>query len=62
MTVMNQMDRFDLDLDAIDRLPYFANKAAYLKQEMKDKLVETKYYIRDNGMGMPEIRDWKWKN
>ena len=61
MTVMNQMDRFDLVLDVVDRLPHFADKAAYLKQEMKDKLVEHKYYIRENGLDMPEIRNWKWK-
>ena len=62
MTVLNQMDRFDLVLDVLDRLPQLANKTAYLQQEMKDKLVEHKYYIRENGMDMPEIRGWKWKN
>jgi xylulose-5-phosphate/fructose-6-phosphate phosphoketolase len=60
MTVMNQLDRFDLVLDALDRLPQFENKSAYLKQEMKDKLVKHKYYIRENGMDLPEIREWKW--
>jgi len=33
-----------------------------LKQEMQDKLVEHKYYIRKNGLDMPEVRNWKWKN
>jgi xylulose-5-phosphate/fructose-6-phosphate phosphoketolase len=61
MTVLNQMDRFDLVLDVLNRLPQWADKTAYLKQEMKDKLVEHRSYIRENGMDMPEIRNWKWE-
>lgn len=61
MTVLNQMDRFDLVQDVIDRLPQLENIAAYLKQEMQNKLIEHKHYIRENGMDMPEIRNWKWK-
>ena len=61
MTVLNQMDRFDLVKDVLDRLPQLENKAAYLKQEMQNKLIEHKYYIRENGLDMPEIRNWKWK-
>ena len=60
MTVMNQLDRFDLVQDVIDRLPQLKDKAAYLKQEMKDKLIEHKNYIRKNGIDIPEVRDWKW--
>ncbi len=62
MTVMNQLDRFDLVQDVIDRLPQLEDKAAYLKQEMKDKLIEHKNYIRKNGIDMPEVRNWKWEN
>ncbi|MET4081792.1 xylulose-5-phosphate/fructose-6-phosphate phosphoketolase [Pedobacter sp. UYP30] len=62
MTVLNQLDRFDLVQDVIDRLPQLKDKTAYLKQEMQDKLIEHKYYIRKNGLDMPEIRDWSWKN
>jgi xylulose-5-phosphate/fructose-6-phosphate phosphoketolase len=62
MTVMNQLDRFDLVLDALDRLPQFADRSAYLKLEMKDKLIKHRYYIRENGMDMPEVKDWKWKS
>ena len=61
MTVLNQLDRFDLVQDVIDRLPQLNDKAAYLKQEMKDKLIEHKIYIRQNGIDMPEIRNWEWK-
>ena len=61
MTVLNQLDRFDLVQDVIDRIPQLQGKAAYLKQEMQDKLIEHKYYIRKNGTDMPEIINWKWK-
>ena len=60
MTVLNNIDRFDLVIDTIDRLPQFGAKGAYLKQLMKNKLVEHRQYIDKNGVDMPEIRDWKW--
>jgi len=60
MTVLNQMDRFDLVQDVIDRLPQLGDKVAYLKQEMKDKLIEHENYISKNGIDMPEVRNWKW--
>ncbi|MEO9032371.1 MAG: phosphoketolase family protein [Ginsengibacter sp.] len=62
MTVLNDMDRFHLVQDVIDRLPQLHNTAAWLKQEMQDKLIEHTMYIRQNGIDMPEIRNWKWKN
>ncbi len=55
------MDRFDLVQDVIDRLPQLGDTAAYLKQEMHDKLIEHKNYIRQNGIDMPEVKNWKWK-
>ncbi|PZP46775.1 MAG: phosphoketolase [Pseudopedobacter saltans] len=61
MTVLNEMDRFHLVLDALDRLPMLGQTADYLKQEMKDKLILHKNYIDENGIDMPEIRDWKWE-
>lgn len=60
MTVLNQMDRFTLVMDTIDRLPQLKDRGAYLKQEMEDKLVEHKNYIRENGRDLPEVRNWKW--
>jgi xylulose-5-phosphate/fructose-6-phosphate phosphoketolase len=62
MTVLNDLDRFHLVMDTLDRLPQFKDKTAYLKQEMQDKLAEHKYYIRKNGLDMPDISYWKWKN
>ncbi len=62
MTVMNDLDRFHLVQDVLDRIPQLGDRAAYLKQEMQEKLIQHKYYIRENGMDMPEIRNWKWKN
>ncbi len=60
MTVLNDMDRFHLVQDVLERLPNLGDEVAYLKQEMQDKLIEHKYYIRKNGLDMPEIRNWKW--
>jgi xylulose-5-phosphate/fructose-6-phosphate phosphoketolase len=62
MTVMNDIDRFHLAMDTIDRIPRIWEKGAYLKQTLKDKLVEHKQYIRKEGRDLPEIRDWKWKS
>lgn len=61
MTVLNEMDRFNLVQDVIDRLPQLGDKAAYIKEEMKDKLIQHTNYIRTNGIDMPEVREWKWK-
>ena len=60
MTVLNDMDRFHLVQDAIDRLPHIGVKGAYLKQTMQDTLIEHKLYICKNGQDMPGIRSWKW--
>jgi len=62
MTVLNDMDRFHLVIDVIDRLPQTGSKGTYLKQKLQDKLIEHKHYINTNGEDMPEIRNWKWIN
>jgi xylulose-5-phosphate/fructose-6-phosphate phosphoketolase len=61
MTVLNDLDRFHLVEDVINRVPNLAVKAAHVKQEMHDKLLEHKEYICKYGDDMPEIRDWKWQ-
>ena len=62
MRVQNQLDRFDLVIDAVKRLPELGNRGAFLIQEMRDKLVEHKQYISEYGVDMPEIADWKWED
>ena len=61
MTVLNDLDRFHLVMDTIDRLPQTGDKGIYLKQQLKDKLIEHKQYIDKYGQDMPEIRNWTWK-
>lgn len=61
MTVLNEMDRFHLVQDVLDRLPRLSAKSAYVKQEMQDKLIAHKQYIMENGQDMPEIINWKWE-
>ena len=62
MTVLNDLDRFNLVMDTIDRLPQTGAKGTALKAQLKQKLVEHRQYINTNGEDMPEIRNWKWRN
>ena len=61
LRVQNDIDRFHLVLDVIDRLPRLGSKGAYLKQQLKDKLTLHKQYVQQHGRDMPEILDWKWE-
>ncbi len=60
MTVMNRLDRFDLVIDVIDRVPQLRNNAAHVRQEMRDNLIRHWNYTLEHGEDMPEIRDWVW--
>ncbi|HEX6531203.1 MAG TPA: hypothetical protein VF019_01160, partial [Nitrospira sp.] len=57
---MNDLDRFHLIGDVVDRLPQLGSRAAYAKQAIQEKLVEHKQYIAKYGEDMPEITDWQW--
>ena len=60
MTVLNDLDRYHLAGDVIDRVPRLQRVGAHFKQFLRNKLVEHKQYIREHGDDLPEIRDWKW--
>ena len=62
MTVLNDLDRFHLVMDTIDRVPQTGEKGLQLKERLKAKLVEHKQYIDKNGQDMPEIREWRWNH
>ena len=62
MTVLNELDRFHLAMDAIDRLPQLGDQGLTLKRQLKDKLLEHRQYINAHGEDMPEIRNWKWSH
>ena len=60
MVVLNELDRFHLVMDAIERIPELEKTGAHVKQKMRDKITEHKNYIAIHGDDMPEIRDWVW--
>ena len=60
MTVLNDLDRFHLASDVVDRVPRLQRVSGHFKQFVRNKLVEHKEYIREHGDDMPEIKDWKW--
>jgi len=61
MAVMNDLDRFHLVTDVIDRLPLRGSRTDYVRQELRDKRIEHKRYIAEHGEDLPEIREWKWR-
>jgi xylulose-5-phosphate/fructose-6-phosphate phosphoketolase len=60
MAVLNELDRFHLVGDVVDRLPQLGGRAAYVKQAMRDTLIAHKQYIVRHGEDMPEVREWRW--
>ncbi|MCA9321085.1 MAG: phosphoketolase family protein [Planctomycetes bacterium] len=61
MTVLNDLDRFHLVMDTVDRVPQAGAEGIALKQKLEDKLIEHRQYIDKNGQDMPEIRNWTWR-
>lgn len=60
MCVRNQIDRFNLVIDVIERVPKLRTVAAYTKQHIQNKLIDHNNYVRQYGQDMPEVRDWTW--
>ena len=60
MVVMNDLDRFHLAGDVIDRVPSLGSRVAYAKQFLRDKLIEHKNYVHKHGQDMPDVREWRW--
>jgi xylulose-5-phosphate/fructose-6-phosphate phosphoketolase len=60
MCVLNEVDRFHLAIDVIDRVPTLGDGAAYARQDLQDKLIEHRNYIREYGEDLPEVRHWQW--
>jgi xylulose-5-phosphate/fructose-6-phosphate phosphoketolase len=61
MAVMNDLDRYHLAGDVLDRVPSLGSRSGYLKQFLRDRLLDHKAYVQEHGEDMPEIRNWKWK-
>jgi xylulose-5-phosphate/fructose-6-phosphate phosphoketolase len=62
MVVRNDMDRFHLVMDVIDRVPGLAIRAAYVRQQMVDARTRHELYTREFGEDLPEVRNWKWSD
>ncbi|MCU1259456.1 MAG: phosphoketolase [Bryobacterales bacterium] len=60
MTVLNELDRFHLAGDVIDRVPRLRNIGAHVKQALRDKLIEHREYVVKHGDDLPEIKNWRW--
>ena len=60
MCVVNEIDRFSLVCDVVDRLPHLGHGAAYLRHAMRDKHIEHRQYITEHGIDLPEVLDWTW--
>jgi xylulose-5-phosphate/fructose-6-phosphate phosphoketolase len=61
MVVLNDLDRFHLAGDVIDRVPRLGPRAAYVKQELREKLLEHREYVSAHGEDLPEVREWRWR-
>jgi xylulose-5-phosphate/fructose-6-phosphate phosphoketolase len=60
MCVLNEIDRFHLAIDVIDRVPKLAPVSAHLRQQLRNKLIDHRHYVNTFGDDMPEIKNWKW--
>jgi xylulose-5-phosphate/fructose-6-phosphate phosphoketolase len=60
MVMLNDLDRFHIVVDVIDRVPGLADRAAHLRQQMQERRLAARAYTREHGEDDPEIRDWTW--
>ena len=60
LAILNQVDRFNLVIDVIDRVPSLGSKAAYVKERMKSEIISNLQYAHEQGIDKPEIVNWKW--
>ena len=60
MVMLNNLDRFQLVMDVIDRVPGLAPRAAGVRQSMADRKIRARTYTRDHGEDLPEVADWTW--
>ena len=60
MVMLNDLDRYHLVIDVIDRVASLGSKAAHIRQEMVDQRLRSRQYTRDHGQDPPEITGWKW--
>ena len=60
LTMLNQVDRFSLAIDVIDRAPRLSNAGAHVKGWLQDQILDHLAYAREHGVDPPEIRDWTW--
>jgi xylulose-5-phosphate/fructose-6-phosphate phosphoketolase len=60
MVMLNDLDRYHLVMDVVDRVPGLGERAAHLRQDMVDARVRARAYTREHGEDAPEVRDWTW--
>jgi xylulose-5-phosphate/fructose-6-phosphate phosphoketolase len=60
LSVLNDLDRYNLLIDVLERVPGLVNRCAYIRDMAEGKLIEHKRYIQKRGQDMPEILNWKW--
>ena len=60
LAIINKIDRFDLVVDVIDRVPSLGSRAAHVRERMKDQIIDNLAYAKEQGMDKPEISNWKW--
>ncbi len=60
LAILNQIDRFNLVIDVIDRVPHLGSRAAYVRERMRDEIIDNLAYAHSEGMDKPEVVNWKW--